>query len=169
MDLLQCVHVSPLLGSPALDTICRCVSPVVSREEESAPPACWHYSILVSTMGPMVLLCQAVFQLVGTQSILAHGVVLWQMQGFLLLCTEFYEIPVNEIPVNPFFHTVEVPLNGSTTLLCINHLFQFCITWKPPEGTQPSHLFNSAGVKQHLCQCQPHVTPLETDLWPGCC
>lgn len=63
-------------------------------------------------MDPTVLLCKAVFQLVGTQPILVYGVLPWQMQGFPFLCIEFHEIPVN-----PFSHTVEVPLKGSMTLL----------------------------------------------------
>lgn len=62
-------------------------------------------------MDPMVPLCPVVFQVVGTQSVLVHAVVPWQMQGFLFLCIEFHGIPIN-----PFFHPVEVPLNGSMTL-----------------------------------------------------
>lgn len=41
-----------VLGSPALDTTCRCVLPVVSRGEEPPPSTCWQYPIYCSP-GPL--------------------------------------------------------------------------------------------------------------------
>lgn len=117
------------------------------------------HGYLVSAMDPVVLIVPSSFP--------AGWNLFWCMGLFFGTCRNVFLFPCfefHEIPVNPFFHTIEVPLNGSMTLSCINHLFQFCVPWKPLEGNSQVISVSKAGVKRPLCQYQPHVTPPVTDL-----
>lgn len=121
-DLLQYVHVSVRTGVQGVSHQC--------RGEGSPPSACWQYFVCCSpgghwssllqgqisvswlvwcAPGPPAPIVRAVFQLLGTQHILVHGVAPCQMQDFPFPRIEFHEVPVNTL-IQP----VEVSLNGST-------------------------------------------------------
>lgn len=69
------------------------------------------------------------------------------------------------VPVCPFLQIVEVPLNGSITMWCINHFSQFCFIYKLQRCTPPHcvghywRLLHSTG-----CSTNPWCTPLVTGL-----
>lgn len=57
--------------------------------------------------------------------VLVPGVVLPQLQDFVLPLVELHEVPVS-----PVLQHVDDPLDGSTTLWCIRGSRQFCVTSK---------------------------------------
>ena len=67
---------------------------------------CWFIVSLLSTRTP-VILYQAAFQ-----PLLMYGVIPPQVQDFA-----FPFVEINRIPVDPVLQLIEVPLNGSTTIL----------------------------------------------------
>lgn len=58
------------------------------------------------------------------QHIFMHGVILPQVQHFAFTLVELHEVPAN-----PFLQPVKVTLDGSMTLWCINHSFQFSCSY----------------------------------------
>ena len=76
---------------------------------------------------PLRPFCQAASQLAGLQPVLLLGLIHSQVQNLAPLCVE-----VMDVSVCPVLHHIEVPLNSSTLIWCINHSFPFCLQtgWK---------------------------------------
>jgi len=82
-----------------------------------------------------VLFCQTALQPGGSQHVLVPGVVPPLLQDFALSLLELHEVPVS-----PFLHPVEVPLDGSMTLWPISRSSEFGMVSKLDEGcTVPHH------------------------------
>ena len=107
-----------------------------------------------------VLFCKAAFHLGGPQHILVCEVVLPQVQDFTLPLVEFHEVLVSL-----FLQPVKVPLDGTTTLRCISHSFQFCVIYKFAEGTLCPIIQN---INEDVKQDQTPYWPLgyTTSYWP---
>lgn len=71
---------------------------------------------------PQGLLCKAAFQLVGPQPVLMPAVILAQEQEFV-----FSFVELHEIPVSLFLQSIDVLVNCSTAIWCINPSNKFCI------------------------------------------
>jgi len=77
-----------------------------------------------------------------------YGVIPLQVQGFVLLFTEFHEVLVS-----PFVLAVEVAQDSNITLCCISHSSLFCVIRKLAEGTlYPTVQIINESVKQDQTQ-----------------
>jgi len=76
------------------------------------------------------------------------GVIPSQVQGFA-----FPLLRLHEIPRSPLRQAVKVPLNVSTTLRCIGHSLQFCISCElAKDALCPINQVINEDVKEHWTQ-----------------
>lgn len=80
-------------------------------------------------LDPQILFCRAAFQLCGPKHVLVSKAVSPQSQDLTHSFTEEYAVLVS-----PFLQSVEIPLDRSTVLCHISHIFQLCITSKHTGG-----------------------------------
>ena len=183
LDSLQYVHLSPVLGTPALDPALQLWphqcgvegKDHLPRPAGNTPPDADQDPIdLLCSKGtmlshlqlgvhqdPQVLSCQAAFQLGGPQHIFLHRVVLAEVQDFALLLVEPHEVPVSSVR-----QPVEVPVDGSTALWCVSHSFQFVSSAKShrDSGSRVSSVSATMPAPfsgQALCS-------RENETWPFC-
>lgn len=106
---------------------------IISPEEIGGLPCCKGTMITYSQPGVHqdchVLCCKAALQTLGPHQVLMCRAVSPQMQESALCLVELHEVLIS-----PFLLPVEVPLDGSTTLMSISHSSEFCVISKPAEG-----------------------------------
>ncbi|KAK4820500.1 hypothetical protein QYF61_000079, partial [Mycteria americana] len=109
---------------------------------------------------PQVLLCRAALNSFIPEPILILGVAPTRVQDLALGLVE-----PHEVHMGPLLKLVQVPLNGISSLRCVNRTTQLGVTCKLAEGAlDPTvyvidEILNSTGPNTH-----PGGTPLVTDL-----
>lgn len=144
LALLQNVHVSPVLESPALNPALQmCLISAEERGKDQLPePAGDLLSIaahgavglcckgtelghgqFVTQQEAQSLFCRAHFQSFIPQCVLENGAVPPQVQDFA-----FHITALPEVPFSPFLQPIEIILDGSTATSFINCSSQFCVS-----------------------------------------
>ncbi|KAK4823100.1 hypothetical protein QYF61_025838 [Mycteria americana] len=168
LDLLQQVHVLPVLRTPELDAVLQVGSHHSRAEGQNhLPQPAGHTSfdaaqdtvgflgrectLLAHVHNPQVLLHRAALNPFIPQPVLIPGVAPTQVQDLALALVE-----PHEIHMGPLLELVQVPLNGIPFLRHVNHTTQLGVICKLAEGTlNPTVHVIDEDIKQYWSQYRP--------------
>ncbi|KAK4818126.1 hypothetical protein QYF61_006213 [Mycteria americana] len=146
LDLLQQVHLFPVLRAPELDAVLQNTVGLLGCERTLSA----HVQLFIHQY-PQVLLCRAALNHIIPQPVLILGVAPTQLQDPALGLVDLHEGHTG-----PLLELVQVPLDGILSLRCVNHTTQLGVICKLAEGAlNPAVYAIDEDIKQHWSQYGP--------------